>query len=238
MTKMEFQIVEMLGRVAAFGEANEDKFPKTSLVWLALAAIRSAIAKTYELAALQTHRSVRLCTDARKAARDTLTAILEAMHQTSLAVAIDVPQADMFFRLPGFPRRDGEIIEAGKKFATHAGPLKAAFVDHHMPEDFIEKLKEAIENLQQAIDKQRLAINDRTRASAQIADTVAQALTDLQRVESIVKNTLRNDSAALTAWETARHVAKVRRSKKAKPDEVKAGDAAPAGEEAAQTTSP
>jgi hypothetical protein len=233
MTKIEFQIVEMLGRVVAFGEANEDKFPKTSLVWPALASMRSGISKTYELAALQQYRSVSLCTDARQTARDTLTALLDAIHQTSFAVAIDVPQTDMFFRLPGFPRRDGEIIDAGMKFAKHAEPLKAAFVDHHLPEDFIEKLKEAIQNFQQAIDKQRLAKNDRTRASAQIAETIEEALTDLQRVESIVRNTLRNDSAALTAWEAARHVTRVRRSKAAKPDADKAGDAAPAGGEAA-----
>ena len=78
MTKMEFQIVEMLGRVVAFGEAYEPKFPKTSLVWLALTAIRSGISKTYELAALQNQRSIRLCTDARQTARDTLNAILDA----------------------------------------------------------------------------------------------------------------------------------------------------------------
>ena len=238
MTKNEFQIVEMLGRVVAFGEAYEPKFPKTSLVWLALTAIRSGISKTYELAALQNQRSIRLCTDARQTARDTLNAILDAMNRTSLAVAIDVPQADMLFRAPGFPRRDGDIIEAGKKFAKHAEPLKAAFVDHHMPEDFIEKLNEALGNFQQAIDKQRLAKNDRSWASAQIAETIAAALMDLQRVESIVRNTLHDEPAALTAWETARHVTKVRKSK-AKPDKAKAGPTTPsAGEEAAKATSP
>ena len=33
MTKTKFQIVEMLGRVVAFGEAYAEKSPKTSLFW-------------------------------------------------------------------------------------------------------------------------------------------------------------------------------------------------------------
>jgi hypothetical protein len=237
MNKMEFQIVEMLGRVVAFGEANQDKFLKESLIWPALTAIRSAISKTYELAAVQDNRALRLCTDARQTARDTVTAMLDAIHQTSLAVAIDIPQTDMFFRLPDYPRRDGQIIDTAGKFAEHATPLKAAFLAHNMPEDFLDKLNEATQNLQQGIDKQRLAKNDRTRASAQMSETITQALTDLQRVESIVRNTLQNDSAALTAWETARHVTKVRKSKAkakaAKPAVNQPAIAAMAGKEAA-----
>jgi len=228
MTKTKFQIVEMLGRVVAFGEAYAEKFPKTSLFWPTLNAIRAAISKTYEMSALQDRRGIRLRTDAKHDARATLNAMLEAIHQTSVAVAIDLPQADLAFRLPAHPRRDGDLLKAGEQFAQHAEPLKSAFLDHQLPDDFIDKLQEAVVNLQQAIDKQCLAKNDRIRASAQIAETVASALTDLQRVESIVRNTLRNDSAALAAWETARYVNKVRKSK------TKAANvAAPAGEEAA-----
>ena len=132
MTKTQYQIVEMLGRVVAFGEANQSKFPKTSLVWLALEAIRSAIAKGYELVALQRSGVVRQAREARQSHRDTLVTILDAIHQTSIAVAIDVPQADALFWLPPSPRRDGDLIEAGKRFAKHAEPLKTEFVEHHL----------------------------------------------------------------------------------------------------------
>ena len=238
MTKIEFQIVEMFGRVLAFIESNQEKLSKTSMVWLALATIRSAIAKTYELAALQDNRSIRLCTEARQTARDTVKAMIDAIHQTSLAVAIDVPQIEVFFQIPIRLRRDGQIIELGEKFAKHAEPLKAAFVDHHMPENFIEKLQEAIQNLRESIEKQRLAMNSRIWASAKLTETIEEALTNLQRVESIMRNTLHDDPATLAAWENARHVIKARKSK-AKPDKDKAGPTTPsAGEEAAKATSP
>ena len=91
MTKTEFQIIEMLGRVVAFGQAYEDKFPKKSLAGDTLVAIEAAIGKTYELAAVQDQRGMRLRTDERKTARDTLTAQLEAIRETSLGVSIDHP---------------------------------------------------------------------------------------------------------------------------------------------------
>jgi TolB-like protein len=98
MTKTEFQIIEMLGRIVAFGQAYEDKFPKKSLAGDTLAAIEAAIGKTYELAAVQDQRGMRLRTDERKTARDTLTAQLEAIRETSLGVSIDHPATDL--RLP------------------------------------------------------------------------------------------------------------------------------------------
>ena len=237
MTRTEFQIVEMLGGVIAFCEANHDKFLAISLIWVALKKIQTAVSKVYEMAALQDPRGVRLSTTARQIARDALSVMLDTIHQTSLAVALDVPQAETLFRMPGYPRRDGDLIEAGEQFAKDVEPLKAAFIDHHMPEDFIEQLKEAVQNFQQAIDKQRLAKNDRTRASAQISASVADALMSLKRVDSIVKNTLNDDPAGLTAWENVRRVNKVRKLRGAKPEEFKPGAAvpipAPAGEEAA-----
>ena len=53
MAKIEFQIVEVFGRVLAFIESNQGKLSKTSVVWLALGRIREAIAKMYDLSAMQ-----------------------------------------------------------------------------------------------------------------------------------------------------------------------------------------
>jgi hypothetical protein len=43
MARTEFQIIEMLGRVVAFGRAHADRFPKDSIASHALAAIQGAV---------------------------------------------------------------------------------------------------------------------------------------------------------------------------------------------------
>lgn len=215
MTKGTFQIIEMLGRVVAFGQAREDKFPKKSLAGYTLAAIEASIAKAYEFAARQDQRGMRLRTNERKTARDALVAQLEAIHETSVAVGIDQPGTDVFFRMPGYPRRDRALIQAGEAFARHAEPLKQAFVDHSLPEGFIGRLNEAVENLRQAINNQTVARTALSGASTQLSETLNDALTDLQRIDSIVNNTLRDDPGALAEWQVARHVTKARVSKAA-----------------------
>jgi hypothetical protein len=70
MTKTEFQIIEMPGRVVAPGQADEDKLRKKSLAGYALASIGTGIAKHTSLPCCRTNaacgfvrRKIRIALD-------------------------------------------------------------------------------------------------------------------------------------------------------------------------------
>jgi len=79
-----------------------------------------------------------------------------------VAVGIDQPGTDVFFRMPGYPRRDRALIQAARRLQGMR-TAEQAFVDHSLPEGFIGRLNEAVENLRQAINNQTVA---RTALSA------------------------------------------------------------------------
>jgi len=97
--------------------------------------------------------------------------------------------------MPDYPRRDRALIQA----ASVCKVCRTAEASVRRPspaENFIDRLNQAVESLRQAINDQTVAKALRSGASAQISETMNEAMTDLQRVESIVRNTLRDDRSA------------------------------------------
>jgi hypothetical protein len=103
-------------------------------------------------------------------------------------------------------------------FALQAGPLKQQFLDGHLPEDFIEKLNAAVQDLEQKIKDQAFSKGTRLAATVAIEQARNEALPALQRLDPVIENILRDDPPTLAIWESARHVERYGVSKSAETE--------------------
>src|SRR5215831_1819596 len=149
MDRKNFQYIEMLTRVVEFGEAHVDLFPKTSFGGKTFAQLGEALSNVSESAGGQvaSRNTVRARTKARDAAHEALRAQLQRMIDTARAIAIDTPGIEDQFKMPARTRSQSLILGA-RAFADSAEPLKKEFVQHGLPNRFIEDLHEAAAQLE------------------------------------------------------------------------------------------
>jgi hypothetical protein len=219
-----YRVLDMLRSVFEFGRANADKFPQDSFGGQAFAALGEGVGK---LTAQRTQLNVAqrhalASTNGREAAREALAQQLEAISLASIGISIDVPGMDRKFTLPDHPYRDKALIQTGAEFLQAAAPLKEHFVGHQLPADFLESLRAAVEGLDKAVAEKKRVKESRSEATLEFDNLMDTALTNLQRLDAIVPNVLRNDSR-IGAWQVARRVAREARSRKTgakKPEEA------------------
>ncbi len=198
-------VFQMIAQVVNFGITHPEFFPKGSLAAQVLERLQAY------LAAMSDHASseytgataIRTSSGSLSAARKTLRVQLEAVHQTARGMNLNglwVPRS----------RSDRAFITAASAFANEALPLKDELIGHGLPPDFIEQLKSAVQNMEKAIVSYKGSKESRASAAAAFDDNFSEALNDLRRFDSIVKNLLRGDPVNQAAWKLARHVERKR----------------------------
>ena len=116
-------------------------------------------------------------------------------------------------------RSDVTLVSVGRLWAERVVPLKQLFIDSGMPQDFIEKLNAAIENVQRTIQNQTQSNSARLEDAIAIQHTRGQAVAALRRLDPIMHNLLRDDPPVLAVWQRAR---RVERSNGARPAQTEA----------------
>src|SRR6266576_6838829 len=111
--------------------------------------------------------------DARLALREDMQAINRAAR--IMAVANQFP-------LPPFGN-DPNLLTAARACARDVVPLKAGFITHEMPADFIEDLNANIQALETEIAEQSGAVDDHINASAAIDDTIDNGFEIVQKLD-------------------------------------------------------
>jgi hypothetical protein len=96
--------------------------------------------------------------------------------------------------------------------------VKAEFISHAMPSDFVEDLNAGIAALQEAIGDQSEGRAGVKSAGVSIDETDARGLKTARAMDVVVKNFYRNNAAVLAEWETARHVERAPRRKASKAE--------------------
>jgi hypothetical protein len=207
MDRKDFQHIEMLTRVVEFGTAHVGEFPKNTVAGQSFAALGSALSKLSEDATLHvsSKNAVRSSRKAREAARDNLWQQLQHISNTALAISIDEPHVDLQFQMPK-RGRDQQLIHTAKAFAEWAEQLKKAFVQHRLPDEFIENLQNAIADLERAIEQQVSSKTSQTSATTALEEDFAKCQALLKRVDAVVENTLGNDAAVMAEWRSRRRI--------------------------------
>lgn len=226
MDSRKVSTYEMLARVAAFGVTHADLFPQGSLPGDAFAAIGRGIRTIAEQAALQVSNgaAARIKSRTRSAARWALQKWLDRISQTADAIGIDLPELQGKFREPK-ERRDFNLVSAGHSFAAGAEPLKDHFIQHRMPPDFIDSVKAAAANLERSMLEQAAGKEKRANAAREIDGILSDCLSQLQRVDAVVRNTLQDQPAIMAEWNVTRRVRKPAvRSADAEPENGSTAD--------------
>jgi hypothetical protein len=144
----------------------------------------------------------------RKEARTELRLDLEAINRAARIMGVENE-----FPLPP-EGNDKELLNAARAFARNALPLKAQFIAHEMPEDFLEDLAADIAAFEAAVAKQSDARGSHV-AAGEVLDDLFDEGTDLQRdLDGFMRNKFANNAEVLAEWTRASHVERAPRRKK------------------------
>jgi hypothetical protein len=125
----------------------------------------------------------------------------------------DQPGLSEKFRLPR-GNNDQQLLSAARAFATDALPLKAQFIVHELPADFLEDLAADIDALEAAIGDQSGGMGSRVAASAAIDDAMERGAVITRKLDAIIKNKYGNSRATLAEWTSASHTERAPRRRR------------------------
>ena len=108
-------------------------------------------------------------------------------------------------------------LAAARSFATDAEPLKAEFVRRGLADTFLDDLNAAVAEVEQSIQNKAQTSGTRVAARAGIDDAIERGMNVVRELDAVVRNTFRNDPAALAAWPSAGHVERAPRHTVAPP---------------------
>lgn len=162
-------------------------------------------------------QGTRTVGDARLALRRSLEAINRAARTMNLE--------DKF---PPPPQNDRNMIQAGRTAAVNALPLKANFITHEMPDNFITELTADVVDFEEAIAERDGAVDDHVSSGAAIDDTVDQIMEVVRKLDGPMKNKYADNPAVLAEWLAASHIEKAPRRQQ-QPPATPTTPTAPAG---------
>jgi hypothetical protein len=195
---------EMFERVRDFGAANAAAFPDGSKGKELFDELDSVLAQLNDHAEAQvsTQGAAAGGSVSRKAARERLRDQLEAVARTARAMSFETPELAARFRLPR-GNNDQSLLDTARSFRANATPLKAEFVSHEMPADFLEELAAAVADFESAVTEQNTSRVARSAATAAVEEATARGSALVRQLDAVVRNKLRDDAARLAAWEAA-----------------------------------
>ena len=210
---------EMFLRLKAFGASHTD-IPATTVWPQLLTDLNSVIADLDgHVSSEEVGKGAKLSgTATRGAAREVLREDIEAIVRTARVIGETKPGFDDKFRMPRGDN-DQAMLDLSRGIAALVadGAVKAEFIKHAMPSDFVEDLNAGIAALQDAIGDQSEGRADIKSAGVSIDETDTHGVRIARAMDVVVNNFYRNNAAVLAEWETARHVERAPRRKNAKP---------------------
>ena len=215
MNDKESRNYQRFVRVHGFGQAHASNFAPNSLGAQTFAIVSAIIIEIDGLAAgeVSAHGGARQGTETRAQARVALHDDLEAINRTARAMANDVPGINEMFRMPR-GNNDRDLINAARAFLADATPLKAQFIAHELPADFLENLQADIEAMEAAIRDQSTGVGNHVAANAALDDAFGRGNEAVRKLDAIVRNKYANNPGVLAEWTSASHVERAPRRAK------------------------
>jgi hypothetical protein len=209
MTDYSKRVFEMMVRVLVFRSTHPELFPKDSQADQLLLKVEAISRSFSSQSTMQTSvkNDVRLSGGVRSSVREKLRKDLESVSRTAASMGLK-----QFF----MPRDRGDrtIANVARIFAASAEPLKKDFIASHMPEDFIERLKAGVEDIERSIEQQAASKSARKEATTALINARTEATTVMTRLDPIMDNLLRDNAPLKAAWDAARRVEKAATAKK------------------------
>ena len=214
MQDTTLRYLNMGRRVTDFNETYATSFPAGSRGSQLITVINTAVETLERQGARQDAADLdgQQATDEKNAALAALVNLLRPINQTARGMEKLFPGIGGRFRMPR--GSDQNFINRARAYIEEATPLAAEFTSRGLPADFTETLDAAVTRVESAIDRQNAALGAQTTASAAVKAAQQQLVDAVREFSPIVRNTLRDDPAALAAWESASHVERAPRRAK------------------------
>ena len=208
-----------LKNVDAFGIKYAADYPAAGLGGQQFALVHAAVTSTANLGAAQvsgteqTHSAVLGKVAGRFHLHDDMIGITTAGH--SLALLGTAGLAGKFL----MPHNNGDqaLLNSARAFAADAVAFQAQFVSLGLAAGFIANLNADITAFEATVKAKGSGLGAQAGATGGLEDTAHQAAVALHVLNTIVRNTCKNDPAKLAEWATASHVEKHTPVPNAKP---------------------
>jgi len=204
----------------AFGLKYTADFPAGSVGATQFGIVHNAVTALGNLGATQVSGAGGIKTNVLAKAvgrvhlHDDMITINQAAHTLALMGHAEV---DGKFPMPRDSRGDQALLNSARAFAADAAAFTALFTSVGLPADFITHLNADIAQLETAISDKGTAQAAEGGATGGIADAAHRAAIALHILDTVVKNTYKNNPQRLAEWVIASHVEKHTPVPKAKP---------------------
>lgn len=133
---------------------------------------------------------------------DQLKAISESAHTLA---DLGTTGLDAKFRMPRSGGH-GALLTSARQFLKDATPMKTQFLSVNMPADFLDTLTQTITNFDAATDDQTGGLEGQASSTVGLAGTNAAARKAMRALNTIVRNTYKNNPTVLAEWVIASHI--------------------------------
>jgi hypothetical protein len=217
MEDTERNLFDMFVRVSDFSDGHTSDFPATSMGGQKFAALAAVADELNTHGANQSggKGAAQASTQAIQAARVDVRQKMMAIRETAIAMEDVSPGISANFRVP---RTNGDqaLISAARAAVETATPLKSGFLQREMPATFLDDLAASVNKYENAVNEKNTNREKHVTATASIKDALKRGVKLVRELDPIVRNKYRNDPATLAAWDSATHVPRPAKKKKAK----------------------
>ncbi len=203
----------------AFGIKYAADYPAGSVGATQFALVHAAVPQTSTLGAAQVSSSEQIDSAVlgkvagRLHLRQDMLGITDAVHSL---VLLGTPGLDGKFHMPR-SAGDQALLNSARAFAADAPAFSAPFISVGLAADFIAHLTSDIADFETVIGSKNTGTGTEAAATGGMDDTAQKAAVALHVLNTVVKNTCKNDPAKLAEWATASHVEKHTPVPRAKP---------------------
>jgi hypothetical protein len=202
-------LVATFKTVDAFGIKYATDFPAASLGGQQFALVHTAVTSTAGFGATQisggeqTHSAVLAKVAGRFHLHDDMIVISNAAQSLAL---LGTPIAGKFL----MPHSNGDqaLLNSARAFASDAVAFTAQFTSVGLPATFITQLNADITAFEASISAKGAGVGAQSGATGGLENAAHQAAVALHVLNTVVKNTYKNNPSRLAEWATASHVEK------------------------------
>jgi len=203
----------MFVRVREFISQRLNDFSETGVARQLFAQLQVVITALDAHAAAQATGAgqARHRTHTRGSARLALRELMDAIRGVAKSMGVEK-------QFPSPDRNDGNLLHVARSYATNAVPLKAEFIAHEMPADFLDELQTGITAFETEIAEQGNAVGDHVQAREAIDALIEEGMEIVRKLDGIVRAKYAISRAILAEWTSASHTERApRRSNVAPP---------------------
>lgn len=210
MNRQVTSLAATFKNVDAFGIKYATDFPPLTVGGQQFALIHAAVPLTAGLGGTQVsgadaaHSSVLSKVAGRHHLHDDLLGIATAAHSLALLGTAGLDGKFLMPRSGG----DQALLNSARAFENDAAAFSAQFISLGLPANFLTQLGTDITAFEAAITAKGAGVGAQAGATGGLEDAAHKAAIALHVLNTIVKNTYKNNPTKLAEWATASHIEK------------------------------